>query len=96
LTEEAERDVMRAQKIWSSCRKESGDRGEWLFGDFSAADAMFAPVAIRFSGYGIQCDERGAPYIDSVLRHPAIQEWMTQAQGESEIIESFAVGEEPV
>ena len=96
LTEEAERDVMRVQEIWSSCRREFGDRGEWLFGDFSAADAMFAPVAIRFSGYGIRCDERGSAYVDSVLGHAALQEWMIQAQGESEVVEELEVGEEPV
>ena len=96
MTEEAERDVMRVQEIWSSCRREFGNRGEWLFGDFSAADAMFAPVVIRFSGYGIRCDERGSAYVDSVLGHPALREWMIQAQGEYEIIEDMEVGEEPV
>jgi glutathione S-transferase len=92
LTEEAERDVMRVQEVWSSCRREFGDRGEWLFGDFSAADAMFAPVVIRFRGYGIRCDERGSTYMDSVLWHPALREWMNQAQEESEIIEEMEVG----
>ena len=96
LTEEAERDVMRVQEIWSSCRREYGKGGEWLFSDFSAADAMFAPVAIRFSGYGIRCDERGSAYVDSVLGHPALREWTIQAQGEYEIIEDMEVGEEPV
>ena len=96
MTEEAERDVMRVQEIWSSCRREYGKGGEWLFSDFSAADAMFAPVAIRFSGYGIRCDERGSAYVDSVLGHPALREWTIQAQGEYEIIEDMEVGEEPV
>jgi glutathione S-transferase len=94
LTEEAERDVMRVQEIWSSCRREFGNHGEWLFGDFSAADAMFAPVVIRFSGYGIRCDERGSAYVDFVLGHPALQEWMNHAQEESEIVEELEVGEE--
>ena len=85
---------MRVQQIWSSCRREFGNRGEWLFGDFSAADAMFAPVVIRFSGYGIRCEESGSVYANSVLGHPAIQEWMNQAREESEIIEDFEVGEE--
>jgi len=96
LTEEAERDVVRVRETWSSCRREFGDRGAWLFGDFSAADAMFAPVAIRFSGYGIRCDARSTEYIDSVLRHPALLEWMSQGQREAEILEDFEVGEEPV
>jgi glutathione S-transferase len=95
LTEEAGRDVARVEEIWCSCRSEFGRRGEWLFGDFSAADAMFAPVAIRFNGYGIRYDRRSSEYIDSLLRHPALQEWMEQAQRESEIIEDFEVGEEP-
>jgi len=93
LTEEAKRDVVRVQEIWSSCRREFGNGGEWLFGDFSAADAMFAPVVIRFSGYGIQCDEGGFAYVDSVLRHPALQEWTNQAQVESEIVMELEIGE---
>lgn len=68
LTEEAERDVMRVQEIWSSCRREFENHGEWLFGDFSAADAMFAPVAIRFCGYRVECDGIGSAYVDSVSR----------------------------
>ena len=93
LTEEAERDVMRVQELWSSCRREFGNRGEGLFGDFSAADAMFAPVVIRFSGYGVECDGIGSVYVDSVLRHPAVQAWKHEAQRESEVVEELEVGE---
>lgn len=96
LTKEAAHDVARVQEIWASCRREFGDRGEWLFGDFSAADAMFAPVAIRFHGYGVRpFDERGSAYMESVLGHPALQEWMNEAQEEPESIEEFEVGEKP-
>ncbi len=95
MTEESKADVLRVQEIWSGCRKEFGGRGKWLFGDFSAADAMYAPVVIRFKGYGIRCDERCSLYMESVLEHPALEEWMRHAQVESEIIEEFEVGEEP-
>jgi glutathione S-transferase len=56
---------------------------------------MFAPVAIRFHGYRVECDGIGSAYVDSVLRHPAVQEWMNAGQREIEIIEGFEVGEEP-
>ena len=95
LTEQAERDVVRVQETWSSCRREFGEGGEWLFGGFSAADAMFAPVAIRFNGYGVRCDGIGSAYVDAVLRHPALREWVHEAQEESEVIEDFEVGGEP-
>ena len=95
LTGEAERDVVRVQEIWSSCRREFGKGGEWLFGDFSPADAMFAPVALRFIGYGVRCDETGSAYVDSVTRHPAVREWVRAAREETEILEKFEVGEEP-
>ena len=96
MPEQAERDVVRVQAIWSSCRREFGEGGEWLFGDFSAPDAMFAPVAIRFIGYGVRCDGIGSAYVDSVMRHPAIRDWVREAQEEPEILEKFEVGEEPV
>jgi glutathione S-transferase len=96
LTEETKRDVVRVQQIWSACREAYGGRGPWLFGDFSAADAMFAPVVIRFRGYGVECDGMGSAYIDTVWRHPAVQEWMKEAQREVEVIRDFEVGDGPV
>ena len=51
-TPELRADVARIDEIWSSCRKEHGGGGDWLFGDFSIADAMFAPVFFRFQTYG--------------------------------------------
>ena len=52
LTPELQADVARIDEIWSGCRKEHGNAGGWLFGDFSIADAMFAPVFFRFQTYG--------------------------------------------
>ena len=93
LTEEAGHDVARVQEIWSSCRREFGSRGEWLFGDFSAADAMFAPVVVRFHGYSVECDRVCSSYVDFVLGHPALREWMNQARGEPEFVHEMEVGE---
>ena len=52
LTPELQADLARIDEIWSSCREEFGHAGNWLFGDFSIADAMFAPVVFRFHTYG--------------------------------------------
>src|SRR4026209_890022 len=45
-------DVARVQSIWDDCRTKYAARGPWLFGEFSIADAMYAPVVLRFRHYG--------------------------------------------
>jgi glutathione S-transferase len=58
-----------------------------LFGGFTIADAMFAPVALRFTTYGVALDPMSAAYVKSVLALPAIQTWIAEARVEPEIIE---------
>ena len=86
LSAAAQREVERIQSLWQLCREKYGKQGEWLFGEFSIADAMFAPVALRFSGYSIALDETAAKYVYQVLHHPAIQEWIAAGKAETEII----------
>ncbi len=52
LTPQLQADIARVDEIWSGCRSSYGAGGSWLFGDFSIADAMFAPVFFRFQSYG--------------------------------------------
>lgn len=87
LSPNAEREVGRISALWRKCRTGYGEGGEWLFGDFSIADAMFAPVALRFSGYNIPLKGIEAEYVQTVLNHPAIIEWVEAGKQESEIIE---------
>jgi len=88
LSGEAEREIARVMWLWRKCRSEYGSGGQWLFGDYSIADAMFAPVALRFSEYGIRLSGVEADYLDSVLQHPGIIEWVEAGRLETEVIEA--------
>ena len=66
------------------CRTDYGKEGEWLFGKFSIADAMYAPVALRFAGYSIPLTGLEASYVQSVLDHSNIIEWIEAAMQEQE------------
>jgi len=85
-------DIARIKQIWTECRSVSADAGPWLFGSFSIADAMFAPVVARFITYGVERDGEVADYVETLWSDPAMQIWVEQAQAESEIIEAEEVG----
>ena len=87
LSDGAKQEVARIVDIWTMCRVEFGKGGEWLFGRYSIADAMFAPIAIRLAGYSIQLDGVAEAYVQSVLRQPCIIDWMKQGRMEKEIID---------
>jgi len=74
-----EADIARIRQIWREARRQYGTDGEWLFGKFGIADAMYAPVAIRFFLYDIPLDGAERDYMHSVIMHPAVQEWMEAA-----------------
>lgn len=88
LSQEAEHEVERIKSVWRKCRREYGSGNEWLFGNFSIADAMFAPVALRFSGYSIPLTGVEADYVESVMNHPGIVEWVEAGELETEVIEA--------
>jgi glutathione S-transferase len=88
LSQEAVKEIHRIKHIWKKCRTEHGSDGEWLFGDYSIADAMFAPIAIRFRGYSITLSGIEEKYVASVLKHPAIIEWIEAGKHETEVIEA--------
>lgn len=79
-------DIDRVAEIWIDAREQfGGDRGPWLFGDFSIADAMFAPVVWRFHTYNVPLPEAGAAYRDAMLAHPAMREWEASALAETDV-----------
>jgi glutathione S-transferase len=80
-TPEVLSEVKRINSIWSEAR------GPFLFGEFSAADAMYAPVALRFRTYEVAVDN-GA-YYDGMLALPAMKEWIAAAEREKESIPQF-------
>ena len=79
---DVQRDIDRIQTIWSDCRERFGLRGPWLFGSFSAADAMFAPVVTRFQTYGVEVSAPVRQYMQTVLNDPDMQRWFAGAQDE--------------
>lgn len=85
-------DIARIKAIWTEARGGHSAAGPWLFGTFSAADAMFAPVASRFRTYGIDLPEPLASCQANVLDCPAMQEWTAAARAETEVIEHDEVG----
>jgi glutathione S-transferase len=84
---EVARDVRRVMAIWRECRERYGARGvhgdgPFLYGGFSIADAMFAPVTTRFLTYGVPLDETCEAYVDAVTTWPAMAEWCKDARRE--------------
>src|SRR3954470_1320089 len=60
-------DIARIEEIWSDCRRRFGSHGPWLFGEYSVADAMYAPVVLRFRTYREQPGEPSKAYMATVL-----------------------------
>jgi glutathione S-transferase len=92
LSEEVGRDVERITEIWESCRQAHALEGPWLFGRFSIADALYAPVVMRFVTYGISCPAASREYMETVLGDDAVAQWIAEAREEKEVIESEEVG----
>jgi glutathione S-transferase len=83
LTAALEADVERIDEIWNDCRGRFGAGGPWLFGEYSIADAMYAPVALRFNTYGASISQAARWYIASVLEDAPMQEWLAAAKQET-------------
>lgn len=75
-------DVARIDAIWSTCRLRFGDSGPFLFGDFGAADAMYAPVVWRFHTYAVPVSDAARAYMAAVLSLPASTAWHEAARRE--------------
>jgi len=84
--EAVEADIARVVEIWQDCRARFGAGGPFLFGDFTAADAFYAPVAARFAAYDVDLPENAADYRDAVLAWPDIEEWRRAAVAEPWVI----------
>lgn len=86
----AQAEMRRIRTIWGSCLATSGYE-QFLFGEFSIADAYFAPVVMRFRTYTIELDAPLQAYAERVAQHAAVQQWVREARAETERIAKYEV-----
>ncbi len=86
LTSDAAANVKRIDAMWSDCRARFGAGGPFLFGRFSAADAMYAPVVSRFATYAVDVGAAARAYMDAVMALPAWQDWTAAALREAWVL----------
>ena len=89
LTAEVEADVARIEAAWAHARQTGGDAGPFLFGRFTAVDAMFAPVVNRFHVYDAPVGSGTREYMDAVMALPAWKAWIADAEAEPWRIEKY-------
>ena len=87
LSEDVRANAARIETLWKACRKSYGKGGPFLFGAFSAADAMFAPVATRFRSYAVPVSAMSRDYCDAIFDHPPMREWVAAGLKEPWVIE---------
>jgi glutathione S-transferase len=85
LTPEASADVARIEAAWAEARGHFGKTGPFLYGKFSAADAMFAPVVNRLHIYDVPVSPATRTYMNQILALPAYQAWVHDSQDEPRI-----------
>ena len=78
-------EISRVETIWNDCRRRAGARGPFLFGEFSIADAMYAPVVSRLRTYGIALAGAAGQYAGAIHALPAMQQWIAGAHAETEV-----------
>ena len=90
-------DIDRVLEIWSDCQRRYESPDDWLFGRFSVADAMFAPVVLRFRTYGVEIPQAAGRYPTRLTASSALRDWLRAAEAETEVIQAEEVGlpEEP-
>jgi glutathione S-transferase len=89
LSDEIRSEIDRILQLWAQARARFGGTGDYLFGDWCAADMMYAPVVTRFITYGVPVPNFAAAYMKAVLSHPHVIEWIDKAQDEPWVIEQY-------
>jgi glutathione S-transferase len=85
-------EIARIEQLWNDCRTRFGSAGPWLFGEYSVADAMYAPIVLRFRTYGARLRDSSAGYMQTVLADAHLREWLEAAAAESSIIDASEIG----
>lgn len=88
-TPETAADIKRITEIWRDCRLNYGGSGPMLFGEFTIADAMYAPVALRFKTYNVALDVLSNAYLATLLALPEMLVWISTGEAETDVIADF-------
>lgn len=86
FSEPLQAELTRAEKLFTRARENYGSGGAFLFGEFSAADMMFAPLATRLDTYGVDLNATVRAYVDAILSHPDFKAWKADALKEDTIV----------
>jgi glutathione S-transferase len=80
------KEIDRIQALWSGARRAFGGNGAFLFSEFGAADAFYAPVATRFVTYGVELKGAARDYQQALLDSPGVRDWSAEAVKETEFV----------
>lgn len=85
-------EINRMESLWTEGREKFGANGDFLFGNFSAVDIMFAPITTRFATYGVKVNDTAVSYIEAVRNHPSVAAWYEAASKETRIVDIDQLG----
>lgn len=94
FTAEVLSECQRVDQLWSEARDKHHSAGDYLFGEFSLADCMYAPIAMRFQTYGVKLSAISQAYLEFLLKNSAVAQWRAEAEKEAEVVSMHEVGEE--
>ena len=89
LSADAKANIARVEEVWRDCRQRYARSGPFLFGAFTGADAMFAPVVHRLRAYAIDVGAEAKAYMETMMALPAFREWTEAGLAETIRIEKF-------
>ena len=92
LSNEVRDEIERILQLWAQARARFAGTGDFLFGQFCAADMMYAPVVTRFITYSVPVPPFAELYMKAILSHPDVNEWIDKAQDEPWVIEQYEIG----
>ena len=82
-------EIDRILQLWAQARARWGGTGDYLFGEWCAADMMYAPVVTRLITYSVAVPNFAGVYMKNVLQHPDVAEWIDKAQDEPWVIDAY-------
>lgn len=85
-------DLARIEALWQECRARFAGGGPWLFGEYSLADAMYAPVVLRLRTYGAEVSPLARSYMATVLADPLLADWLGAAAAEPWVVAADEAG----